>query len=1320
MNNRQKEYKIVRRNTLKLTYMYDNPYETAYHLIRSNSMFREEDWDTFARRGQLQEYIQLIDDSRQLSPDLAKIWSFDLLDSDTRFAILANELYGDRTELKKRKETFFNNKTGKEETREWEATEYDYVREALEQRRDFERSKLLRLQQQQRKDNLNGFVKGLGFLAAIPAEAAVSIIEISQDFISLIEGVVDGFDSMIKGEGFEEGFREAFNINEWGGSDWRFLDGISDAILEWEKNYTYMRTLDGSYTTLGKYIGGVASSLGKALPMIITNMVGGQVFGAGTKGASTLANTATALYYTGLGLGTFREMASNPEFASIPTSKLLLNASIRTVTEFLIQKGVSRAFGPTQLDKLMWGETVKVSSKIGTSSALRRIAKDFYAEGIEEFLQSYSNWFIDSFFAITNEEFAANSDWNLQVAIDSFILGGLSTIGGNLMSVSKSVVQDINTTNKVAKIESQIEDVQTRLKRQTDVDTVAKLQKELDSLTHTRNKLLAQPKLNFLASWELKNTVAALFTEYNRLVKNDKLSDTARQQAVGQMFATFRIIADVYADIGHDRFMKAQKMLEKLSEKSFDNVYRIPLPNTRRYTPDMDASTQLVDLDRYAPRYAVLTDKTSLLTESKRQYINAFKSKDVSIKKSNIIISQLLDMRLGQAERRLYERKIEQAKMTEVVTTVERSDDVNIAIKESDPEKKKKVTETTKNIFDSDKNLNKIVVTKDGINIVSFENILFVPIKYLLADDGTMIIKNKAEQKLVDKTIASPLIKTILPDIKRQFEEFTNRKDVDMSEVVYNLYFNESFFRLLLSGSNKHIFQLLSRLNDIQQRVVPKSLIDDVYKRKIAAIKKKWGVALAQYLILQQHANYNDITVLSKPQRDFIRKHRFGKDLTNKILAGKALDADEINLLKARINSMRVSAKNKADIRKGLGFNSNWQKIKTSDLSRRNALMRLDNAYKNQFLSPYDNITYLTDDSLVNRAFNVFMIENGVTLQTVIDVDKTPIEVQREVIAEFGVFDSDSLIAYRKQQIEERTNGGISFEIENGKIQPFRRRTMDQYGYAWYRNEREKIKSGKNLANRQSVSPTQGRGRLDSMLNKDIDPATRGFLTLTDVIREPVLLNKTIRAGIRDRYTVINPNTTFLYLRDRTLDQTGSMSIVVRADGTYTFVDCKPMIEMLIDPEVDLIDVGSEGVNIDKFIKKKFLPEGRLSDITVRIYGDTTYYDAIDNVITIARTSINDPNLMRFSLLHEFQHAIETENNLNGGLNQNWLALSGLEADERARLIKDIRSHRPELFIKEDGKRVKPGSQKSLILYLLLSMIALVRYKRWVWRVTRE
>ena len=60
--------------------------------------------------------------------------------------------------------------------------------------------------------------------------------------------------------------------------------------------------------------------------------------------------------------------------------------------------------------------------------------------------------------------------------------------------------------------------------------------------------------------------------------------------------------------------------------------------------------------------------------------------------------------------------------------------------------------------------------------------------------------------------------------------------------------------------------------------------------------------------------------------------------------------------------------------------------------------------------------------------------------------------------------------------------------------------------------------------------------------------------------------------------------------------------------------------------------------------------------------GRNSEYAPVNNIIYIARDT---PTEVTFALAHELQHAIQVENNLNGGLAYDWLTNSNLTAKQK-------------------------------------------------------
>ena len=75
--------------------------------------------------------------------------------------------------------------------------------------------------------------------------------------------------------------------------------------------------------------------------------------------------------------------------------------------------------------------------------------------------------------------------------------------------------------------------------------------------------------------------------------------------------------------------------------------------------------------------------------------------------------------------------------------------------------------------------------------------------------------------------------------------------------------------------------------------------------------------------------------------------------------------------------------------------------------------------------------------------------------------------------------------------------------------------------------------------------------------------------------------------------------------------------------------------------------------------------------------------------------------------MHEFQHAIQAENNLNGGLYQHWLFRPvadgsmhwNMPKEQARKLIAEVREHRPDLFV--NAVRRDRKGKESFILMLL-------------------
>ena len=127
--------------------------ETAKQLYRGNKMYNTDDWNIFAARGELPVYMQVLSDFDK-NVDYNKFsqgfqYGLDKLTTDQKFTAMTNELYGDRENVIKKKRTITDEATGEQREEEYETTEYDYVKNMLNEQISYNTALALSRQKEQ-------------------------------------------------------------------------------------------------------------------------------------------------------------------------------------------------------------------------------------------------------------------------------------------------------------------------------------------------------------------------------------------------------------------------------------------------------------------------------------------------------------------------------------------------------------------------------------------------------------------------------------------------------------------------------------------------------------------------------------------------------------------------------------------------------------------------------------------------------------------------------------------------------------------------------------------------------------------------------------------------------------------------------------------------------------------------------------------------------------------------------------------------------------------------------------------------------------------
>lgn len=1155
---------------IKLGSNFLNNYEAAHSLLQGSDYFRQDDWTTFSRRGQLDSYIGVLAQSSELPSfdTFATENRFDLLDADTRFTYMANELLGDKTNSEDREITYYDD-DGVEQTVTTAMSDYAYTKYLLDQTRDYYISKEEEAIEQQRKDDMSGFSKFMASLAGILGEFTSGVVDMYDGIMALIEAPITAVATAITGGDVDESVR-----NVLGGKGITSLNnatGLRDALDKFEQQYTYLQDLDGNQTTAGKIFSSLAYSFGElVLPASIGR--GLSAVGVSSKVAGRLT---TSIYYGGLASNNMKELFNDSSFASVPTWQIIANGAIKAGVEYLVQIGISKAFGTSTIDRML-GITGKssVSKMLGISarSGLKRLGVEAIHEGVEEMFQQMSNVLVDDFFSLFNQNFGQLSDWDLETFRDAFVLGAL----GGLVAGSFHMMT---------------------ARRSASVKAVYSQKEGLRFTNYLKSKL---------ANYEYINRYSDVNELYESIMNDNSMTNDQKIIATTQMYAMMRSFGEFYNLVGETRIVKAEQMLTALREYEYNK------PMTERLT--QQAAKQIM----------------AQINSMPTTYINTLAN------------------------------ELKAAQMTAVEHVINRS--------EVDTVEDEALRAHVEKYFKDNPDAENVVLTADGTTAIVIDSTTIVPIEYMRQMGSDAVLKTQAEQNMVDAVKNTKVLSNTLNNVGEIYRKITGRTDADIDGVIYNLLFNETLQRVLLQTANRDMYRLMSRLYEIEQSISRQNAKDAIYKERVKSLRESLSTLLVEYLINQQSAEYADLKVLTKAQKKYIQNQRYSKDLANRVRSGAELSEADYSVLENRVNAMPIEQDVKQQIMDNLHGNR---------AARVSAMNNIEAIYRNVFNSPYDNKTYLVVTNEGDAVFNEFLRSIDKTLQTIFKMDKKSVDA-RLIQETYGNVTRQTVIRYFRDQFREFTGGAYDFAVSRNGIAVYEVSARQQQGFGNFITQNRQLRNRANrMEGRTFVNVRQDSGSkyINSVLNKDLDAGSKAVISLQDIIYNSEYLNKSTRKAISDTYGSVDPVNTFLYLRNKFLQDSGNtVSIIETSDYDFVFVDVRPMMSMFRDTDFK-VQTKNE-VNIKHYIKGEYLV-GRLVDTKV-VIGTENKYDPLSNTITIAKDT---DAAMRFAIAHEFQHAIQAENNLNGGLDYNWL--SNLTKRAQREIVNDVRRHKPDLFPKE-------------------------------------
>lgn len=791
---------------------YLNPYDYYYDKLSGNALFSNNTWDQAMKTNSIDMYIELLNNDTPTLKQMEDAYGYNYLDADRQIYALYNEKYGDKESTKKFTEKYLD-ENGVEQVKEYEMSEYEYTKKLLQEYRDIQ----IEEQRQQAIEDWkseNGFLAGLATAGtAILGRTTAGFLNTIQGFATLVEAGIDSAAAGLEGDDVDAAFRNAF-VDD----DVIFADDFNKWLTAIETDYSFMRDANGVDTGWGKYLGGLMNTLGEMAPSALITWATGGVGGVVAKIGSYVAQ---GVYYGSMWSRSTGEAIK--EMPSMPTYKILANSTLKTAAEITIERLLGKAFGASASDNLIFGlKSPKNTTAIGKKALFKKIMGNAAQEGLEEVLQEYSGFLIDRAFALFDEDFGQLSDWNLQTLFDTFVLGALAATG--------NVTVDILTTKRI--------------------DTGEAIRGKDGAEVRNKKGKLVTKKLGKGESWLYNQNLQTMTDALSEIINDKNIPIEKRQQALGQLYVSYRNIGSVYKAIGQERFDNALQMMERIN-------------NTKVLTKEqlIDAATELIN---DVKSFGSLNTSESLKT----------------------------------IEKELAERKLRNVKSVDKVDNVLESE-------EQVTDVKKKLAKKAK-----EWNVDTLVTTENGTEPYYNEklSIIVIPEKMEIDDAFKCFCETELFEKV--KSTATDLLElkgknNLFDDLRRNYLEYNKAKGhvigvVSDKDVTLTLLYDLDFFEYTLKHSKGVTVSFLSLLYEISNNSVD-TIKDAEIKNLAGKIVKAQKAHIINY-ILAARLDAHDFPFLSKVELDYIQNALYTYHVKEKFIKDgwTSLNKDEKLLLETK------------------------------------------------------------------------------------------------------------------------------------------------------------------------------------------------------------------------------------------------------------------------------------------------------------------------------------------------------------------------------------------------------------------------------------
>lgn len=877
--------------TSQYNFLREDPSSYFYQKFKqSGSIYlKDKMWAEASKRGQTDLLAYYINENEKYDKELfdqkktderhsnisAKIGEYaDEMDYDSYITALANVTLDDTD--KSRKDRISDNgqyNFGKFTDREWNEKILDA---------QYQRYEAIRLEEY--KANRSFWEKAAMFLpnlfVTVAGELTQGIMNFVNDIYNVGEGLVNMCVNWTGDDDVGDRFLAAFQDDDW---LQQACDGLNDAILDYEKNYSITGLVDAvkayddpeskGVTGWGQVFNGLFESIGYMLPSIVLTQGIGAAAGTGSASAGAaysgiiktyktagkaalhevkraainkaIGTASRAIFYTGVFSGNIRETVGSYKaqiaqqgkdatyaYRDLSAIDVVANAGAKAVGQMLVEDALAWVLDASITDRLMYGKAASTQQIIkqaipnveakgikAAGIAVGRGLKASLKEGLEESLQDMSDGLIDLAYSKLNG-------------------------GTNLDEVfSASAAEKFNLKNLIQSFVMGAA-----------MDITVGSVKNLKYVSPENRQAYegSDGKVYKMGAFQTMNFNAALETmqQWNSIISDRSASRQDRADAAYRMAITIDTLTPLFRTMTNSDIVMANQMLNALAKdnKTKEDVKALYSEN------DFSFGKRLLDTLLYsAAQYNETWTKQK--AEEKLAKINAKKE---AITKS-----------LGNKKDYLQEKNVTQ--VTDVVTT----EMTDAEIKEAG------LPETTKEFMK--KSGADTLVTVDGTG-AAIQDGKTVILDSKLAKQGDIptILRTTAHETVVEdvaKSLPSDFKKFLL----KVFKGMTGDKKATYKQAIKALLFDGNFFAEMLIQSNGQMdFQkVLTHLDSIYKSSLLKAsqeadtLTTKAVKALLNKVRENMKQALFKYCTQYVLVDLDSVstTILSKEDKAAIKKY---------------------------------------------------------------------------------------------------------------------------------------------------------------------------------------------------------------------------------------------------------------------------------------------------------------------------------------------------------------------------------------------------------------------------------------------------------------